>query len=413
MGVVAIIVFGVMAFGAQLALVPVHREPFGGFAFTFGFLNAELSGQILVLDLVLLGLFGSMGWLHGGLGTVAIILSILVAIAFAYLTVVALRAGRVVLEALRSARGVRIESFLPIEGGWLRWWRTCIAFPFRGRGIEVHRDIDYVGDASKSHMLDVIVRREPVDGAPVLLFVHGGAWTVGSKREQCLPMLFELATRGWVCVSINYRLSPKATWPDHIIDVKHSIAWVKEHIGEFGGDPERFLTICGDSAGGHLAALSALTPNDPVWQPGFEDADTSVDACVSLYGVLDMTGDRSMMGLHGNALTNLLARAVMRVHVQDAPDVYEASSPYHRLHPEAPAFLVLQGTNDTLVTVETARQFVDQFKRQSSAPIGYFELPLAQHAFDTVCSPRCTATTRGIATFLNALVNARESKPAG
>ena len=118
-----------------------------------------------------------------------------------------------------------------------------------------------------------------------------------------------------------------------------------------------------------------------------------------------------MMGLHGNALTNLLARAVMRVQVQDAPDVYEASSPYHRLHPNAPPFLVLQGTNDTLVTVETARQFVAKFKELSDAPIGYFELPLAQHAFDTVCSPRCTATTRGIAAFLNALVNARESKP--
>ena len=83
-----------------------------------------------------------------------------------------------------------------------------------------------------------------------------------------------LAAQGWVCVAINYRLAPRDPFPAHIVDVKRAIAWIREHIAEYGGDPS-YLAITGGSAGGHLAALAALTPNDPAYQPGFEDADTS------------------------------------------------------------------------------------------------------------------------------------------
>ena len=105
----------------------------------------------------------------------------------------------------------------------------------------------------------------------MLVYIHGGAWVIGDKREQGIPMMHELAQRGWVCVAINYRLSPRATWPAHIVDCKRAVAWVREHIAEYGGDPG-FIAVSGGSAGGHLSALLALTPNEPEWQPGFEDA---------------------------------------------------------------------------------------------------------------------------------------------
>ena len=68
--------------------------------------------------------------------------------------------------------------------------------------------------------------------------------------------------------------------------MKRALAWVKENIADYGGDPD-FVAITGGSAGGHLTALAALTPNDPEWQPGFEDADTSVVAAVGIYGRYD------------------------------------------------------------------------------------------------------------------------------
>lgn len=72
-------------------------------------------------------------------------------------------------------------------------------------------------------------------------------------------MMSHLAELGWVCVAINYRHSPRNTWPAHIVDVKRALAWVKAHIAEYGGDPE-FIAITGGSAGGHLSSLAALTP---------------------------------------------------------------------------------------------------------------------------------------------------------
>ena len=86
---------------------------------------------------------------------------------------------------------------------------------------------------------------------------------------------------------------------------------MREHIAEYGGDPE-FIAVSGGSAGGHLSSLLALTPNQPEWQPGFEDMDTSVDACIPFYGVYDMTVDPALSGAYGPGLLDLLERRVMK-----------------------------------------------------------------------------------------------------
>ena len=117
----------------------------------------------------------------------------------------------------------------------------------------------------------------------MLIHLHGGAFRRGRKSREARPLLYRLASQGWVCISANYRLSPAATFPDHLIDVKKVIAWAREHGPEYGADPA-IVFVAGSSAGGHLAAFAGLTPNDPVFQPGFEGADTSVAAVVSLYG---------------------------------------------------------------------------------------------------------------------------------
>jgi hypothetical protein len=93
-------------------------------------------------------------------------------------------------------------------------------------------DISYGEHGARNH-LD-IWRRPDLDRggrAPVLLQVPGGAWMVGSKRQQAYPLMSHLAELGWVCVAINYRLSPRSTWPDHIVDRTGSRAPAARPVG--------------------------------------------------------------------------------------------------------------------------------------------------------------------------------------
>ncbi|MBZ0253052.1 MAG: alpha/beta hydrolase, partial [Candidatus Methylomirabilis sp.] len=229
------------------------------------------------------------------------------------------------------------------------------------------------------------------------LQIHGGGWTVASKDHQALPLMNHLASHGWVCVSSNYRLSPHATFPDHLIDVKLAIKWMREVGPEYGGDPN-FIVITGGSAGGHLCSLAALTANDPEYQPGFEGVDTRLRACVPFYGVYDFM-DRHGVA-HRNGIDGLLERSVMKGSQDEIPEEWEKASPIARIHPEAPPFFVVHGDRDSLVSVHDARHFVEFLRKTSRAPVAYAELPGAQHAFEVFASPRTLHTVNAVERFL-------------
>ena len=209
----------------------------------------------------------------------------------------------------------------------------------------------------------------------------------------------QMAAQGWVCVAINYRLAPRDGWPAHIVDVKRAIAWVKDHIADYGGNPD-YVVITGGSAGGHLTALAALTPGDPDFQPGFEDADTSVQAAVPFYGVYDFAGSTGLRNATEMRDTFLGPR-VMQSTWQDSPDVFEAASPILRITADAPDFFVLHGELDSLVSVDQARLFVAELRRTSKKSVVYAELPGAQHAFDVFHSIRSAHAVRAVDRYLN------------
>ncbi len=268
------------------------------------------------------------------------------------------------------------------------------------RRYKGYRDVSY-GDAGKRNQLDVWRRRDlPDDGrAPVLIQVHGGAWVMGSKEAQALPLMSHLAERGWVCVAINYRLSPAATWPDEIVDVKKAIAWVKANIAAYGGDPD-FIAITGGSAGGHLSSLAALTPGEPIFQPGFEDADTSVQAAVPFYGVYDFL---NRDGTGSPDLLPFVEEKVFKAHLDDDPTPFDQASPMTWVGPDAPPFFALHGVNDSLAPIEQARAFVGLLRKEASHPVVFAELPHAQHAFESFDSVRAGHAVRAVDRFLGAV----------
>src|SRR6201993_3216094 len=253
------------------------------------------------------------------------------------------------------------------------------------RMLRIYRDyahdsnISY-GEFGSANHLD-IWRRPDLDRtgrAPVLFQIPGGASPTGNKRGQAHPLLSHLAELGWICVAINYRHSPRNTWPDHIVDVKRALAWVKAHIAEYGGDPD-FIAITGGSAGGHLSSLAALTPNDPQFQPGFEDANTRVQAAIPFYGIYDFT--RLDDSLHA-MVPGLLLKSIIKQRPSTHLQTYVDASPIHHVNADAPPFFVLHGTNDSLAFVEQAREFTTKLRQVSKQPVVYAELPLTQHAFD-------------------------------
>ncbi|MCB8955874.1 MAG: alpha/beta hydrolase [Nocardioides sp.] len=280
-------------------------------------------------------------------------------------------------------------------------WRQLVN-PFRMRtaGVAVEKNVAYAPEHGKRGLLDVYMPAQAtIDRAPVLLQVHGGGWTIGNKDQQGIPLMQHLAAKGWICVAINYRLAPRDPFPAQIIDVKRAIAWIREHIEEYGGDPD-YIAITGGSAGGHLTALAAVTADDPSYQPGFEDADTSVAVAVPHYGVYDFSG---CTGLRSAELMRdqFLAPRVVQRRWEDDPEVFEAGTPLLRITEDAPDFFVLHGSHDSLVSVDQARLFVQRLREVSGATVVYAELPGAQHAFDVFPSIRSAHVVRAIDRYLH------------
>jgi acetyl esterase/lipase len=148
--------------------------------------------------------------------------------------------------------------------------------------------------------------------------------------------------------------------------------------------------------------MLALTADDPSLQPGFEDVDTSVQACVPHYGVYDFTGES------GNRFAQQRLDSLIRKYVmpRDAryPEDYRAASPICRIGSDVPPFFVIHGRNDTLVPIPEARTFVDRLRAASGNPVAYAEIGGAQHAFDVFPSIRSAHVVRGVERFLEVCV---------
>jgi acetyl esterase/lipase len=257
-------------------------------------------------------------------------------------------------------------------------------------------DIAY-GPRLPENLLDIWRRDDLAPGhrAPVLLQVPGGAWTLNGKRPQAYTLMSRMVQLGWICVSINYSKSPRRKFPSHIIDVKRAIAWVRENIADYGGDPD-FIAITGGSAGGHLASLAALTPNDPQFQPGFEHADTTVQAAVPYYGIYDFTDFDNMHEL----MLPFLERFVMKSRYADDPERYRAASPIAYVHRDAPPFFVLAGKKDPLAPTGQSRAFCAALRSISADTVAYAELANAHHAWDITPTVRSHLTANRVADFL-------------
>jgi len=371
-------------------------------SFFAGWLTSELSAHHFAWQLAATLFFVWAGALRAWPGWVGLGITLASWLGLLALGRIAQRAAPVVETALQDALGSSYaDGILPELAERLAApdppGRQLVPFLLFDRAVQVTRGIQYAPGAGRKHQLDVYAPRLGVREAPVLLQIHGGGWVIGDKREQALPLMNHLAARGWVCVAANYRLSPRATFPDHLVDLKHALRWIRENIAEFGGDP-LFVAASGGSAGGHLSSLLALTAGAPEYQPGFEEVDTSLRACVPFYGVYDLT---DLYGLQAQpGIDSFFGRVVIKKSFAEEPDAFREVSPMHRIHADAPPFFVIHGSHDSLASVEEARHFAKLLRETSKAPVAYAEIPGAQHAFEVFHSRRTAHVVRAVSRFL-------------
>ncbi len=393
------LVWGALAAAfAAAAWFPARRVgPLTPVYFFGAWIAGELALQLVVVRALVTIAFASAGAITSGLGVLALALNLA---ACGMLIASHLRsiAGRDQVMSLANEHGWEFDSDISSTHGF------TLPFRMKRPGVRRIKDLEYgevlERDKGRRNRIDVILPEAPGHKRPVLLQIHGGGWMIGNKEEQGGPLMAYLAERGWVCFATNYRLSPRAAFPDHLVDVKRAIAWIRENADTWGADPD-FICLTGGSAGGHLTALAALTPNDPAFQPGFESADTRVAAAVPFYGVYDFL-DRS--GRRGaQSMQPFLAKYVFQCQPEANPELWNAMSPIERVNAEAPPFLVIQGSHDSLAWADEAHDFAEALGAKSHNPVHYLEFEGAQHAFDTFHSVRSACAVRGAAAFLESV----------
>ena len=207
----------------------------------------------------------------------------------------------------------------------------------------------------------------------VLVHIHGGHFRAGAPSRESRAMLFDHARRGWAAISATYTLSPtpEAGFPQHLVDIKRLLHWIRVEGPSHGIPADAPIVVAGSSAGAHIAMMTALTANDPRFQPGFEHVDTTLAAAVGLYGYYGRLGSATR----------------------------DVSDPVRHPASGAPPVAIIHGTLDTYTPVKGSRRLVRHLRAGSPNPVIYAELPGAQHGFDVVCSPRYLAVVDAVARF--------------
>ena len=354
--------------------------------------GSELAGWFLGSAVAIGSGFVALGWSGGPFGYVGLALVLVATAGFG----VALLRGFAARPYAETAVADFTGVVSPIKYRRLAAVVSPVARP--GRVVRLKPAIEY--GPHPRHLLDRIGRHPGGEARPALIYVHGGGWWRGRRETQARPALYHLARLGWEVFAPSYRLSPEATVPDHVIDIKRAVAWVRGNAAELGVDPG-FIAIAGGSTGGNIAALVALTPGEALLQPGFEQVDASVQACIPLYGVHDMLNES------GEPLWAYLATRVMKSTPETDAEAWRRASPVRAVTANRPPFFVVHGAMDTLVPADQSARLVGALRAAGGPDVGHLVVPWANHGFDFFAGPRGRITAEVMATVLDYIYTTR------
>ena len=206
---------------------------------------------------------------------------------------------------------------------------------------------------------------------PVIVHVHGGGWRRGSRRAplpELGPSFYEsLAAQGFAVAAADYRLSAEARFPAPLEDVRAAFGWVRDHAAAYGLDADRVFGW-GDSAGGHLVLLAALT-------------GTTMRGAVAWFPVTDLLGLPSDVAAAGgvpDAGPDSREAQLLGAPAQSAPDLARQASPVAHASAAAPPVLLMHGAADDLVPPAQSIRLAEAL-RAAGAPVELLLVPGATH----------------------------------
>ena len=223
--------------------------------------------------------------------------------------------------------------------------------------VRIDRDLVYGkgGDTDLKH--DMARPKEGNGPFPAGVFIHGGGWQ-GGNRQQLSKTIEAFAGRGYVAVTISYRLSQVAKFPAQIEDCKAAVRWLRANAAKYKLNPDR-LGVVGFSAGAHLACLLGTThKNDGLEGAGGNpDQSSRVQAVVSFFGPTDFTTKTWTEDLENTILVPLLGAPFA-----EKPELYKKVSPITYISRDAPPFLFFHGTKDELVDIRHSRLLAEKLQ---------------------------------------------------
>ena len=226
--------------------------------------------------------------------------------------------------------------------------------------IGIRENIPYLG-AGREELLDVYypLDAKPEERFPGIVIIHGGGWT-GGQRDAAreINIASNLVRMGYVCISIDYVLSKngKGTWPRNFQDCKTAVQWMRVNADKLQVNPAKIGCI-GGSAGGHLSTLLAVGGKDMGLEPTspYGGVDTSIQAGVNLYGIMDLAKWR-YMEKDGTPIEGKYRKpAFVGAKIEDDPERWKFASPMFQLDKNDPPILQLHGLADTTVDWWQAR----------------------------------------------------------
>lgn len=246
-----------------------------------------------------------------------------------------------------------------------------IAFP---GGVKVYRDVTYEQiPGYRPQIIDIYVPATK-GPHPLVMYIHGGGWTSGHTRQSGVladfpKVLASLAAEGFTVASLEYRLADEARFPAQLQDSNAALRFLRAHAAEYRIDPKR-VGVWGGSAGGHLAALTAVTCRNTMLDPKAA-TDGCVQAAVTWYGVYDFAG----MAAGGSAPSKLLG-----CDGACPADKTAMVSPVTYIDSKDPPFLLIHGDDDHVVPVTQSRIGAAAL-RKAGVPVETLYIPGVDHSF--------------------------------